>query len=773
MRRLITLAGRHPRWVIATLAAITLAAMTQLADLRLEITAEGMMVDHPESLAVYEQNLETFGSDTITVVYLEDKDLMTPGNLAAIRQALREIEAIPQVSHTTSLFSIRYLRDENGFTHTSPYLHSVPNSKASAEKISDAALLNPLVERNLLSRDGTVMAINVYLEMADYQSGLYEAVSAALDAAIAPLQSRLRQVFHLGDPSIRSAIGAQIRNDLKSILPLSLSVLMLTLWVVFRQPFFALIPLLTAGLSVIWTLGAMAFLAIPVNVMTSIIPALLISIGSTEDVHLISEYQSGIQRGLSAAKATFSMASHKGTAIFLTFFTTCLGFLSISLNRIDLLQQFGLVAAIGLGFNFIITATLVPACLQGLSLRAEKPRPEKFSVSVFSATILSWIDNYPRQLLIGLALLTACCGYWATQIEINNNVMQHFPSSSTVPDQAELIHSRLSGLESLIILLNGSDEAFLKTRNLKQLQLLQHHLEETGQFDKSFSFADFIAVVHSGIDAGIPGKVYLPESDEVIGNYMSLLGHESAKPFVSEDFNQARIVVRHAIGSSRQLNRLVEDILAFAHNHLDPYLDIKVTGSSYLNSQAVDYMAEGQTRSLILMLGVIFLLITLLLANARLASIAVVSNLFPIIVLFGVMGYSNIALDTGTVMVAAIALGICVDHSMHFVVRYQRLLDEGATPSASLSQTIRQESKPIIITASALTLGFSTLAFSAFPPVLEFGLLSALVMLLALIGTFILTPLLLRLSTSTKTTDNLLWYRPQSTNSGAFGGKLH
>jgi predicted RND superfamily exporter protein len=747
MNRLLIKAGQHPWLVFSVLAVITLAAVTQLSALRIEITAESMMVNHPDAVEEYQNTLLTFGSDAITVVYLEDNDLMSPDNLAAIRQALQRIEAIPQVSHTTSLFSVRYLRDEQGYTYTGPYFQAIPKSKVSTQKIIDAALLNPLVERNLLSRDGTVMAINVFLDMADYQRGFDEDVSAALDEAIAPLRSRLRRAFHLGDPSIRTVISEQIRGDLKIILPLSISVLLLTLWIIFRRPCVALLPFLTAGLSIIWTLGVMAMLSIPVNVMTSIIPALLIIIGSTEDIHLITEYQSGIRRGLTRPDATHYMAGHMGTAIVLTLFTTCLGFISILLNRIELLQQFGLVSAIGLSLNFIITTTLVPACLQHLPhYSVGKPMTQPTKFSALAETVFVWIYRYQRQFFIGLTLIMICSSYWASHIEINNSVMTYFPVSSKVADKAALIHNKLSGVQSLVILVNGSDEAFLKTSNLRQLQLLQNHLEQTGEFDKSFSFADFISVVHSGINGDSSDKIHLPDEDEIISSYMSLFGHASAKSFVSADYNQARIIVRHAIDSSKQLNQAVEAITSFARESLDPSLVIKVTGSSYLNSQAVDYMADGQTRSLLLMLSVIFLLIALLLANAKLGLIAVISNLFPIVVLFGVMGYCNIPLDTGTVMVATLALGICVDHSMHFVVRYQRLLDSGITPLLSLLHSIRQESKPIVTTALALTLGFSTLAFSAFPPVAKFGLLSALVMLLALIGTFVVTPLMLQLS---------------------------
>jgi predicted RND superfamily exporter protein len=107
------------------------------------------------------------------------------------------------------------------------------------------------------------------------------------------------------------------------------------------------------------------------------------------------------------------------------------------------------------------------------------------------------------------------------------------------------------------------------------------------------------------------------------------------------------------------------------------------------------------------------------------------------------MGYFDIALDTGTVMVAAIALGICVDHTMHFMLRYRTLCRDDHQPYENLIETIKRESRPIVTTALALTLGFATLTLSEFPPVAPFGSLSAMVTLLALVGTFVVTPYLL------------------------------
>ncbi len=745
MKRIIYFSARNPWFILLIIGVVTLAAISRLADLQVEITAEGMMVNEQPAMAQYERTLDTFGSEDVTVVYLEDPDLFKPDNLSLIGQTLRVIEQIPQVSRTVSLFSVKYLHTVDGFVYTDPYLKEIPETWASAQAVKQAALINPLVRRNLLSDDGSVMAINVYFDMNDYQRGFDEQVAGELDAAIAPLKQRFRQVFHIGDPSVRSAISDQIRADQKVILPLALLVLVATLGLTLRRWNAALIPLFTAGLSVLWILGLMAALGIPVNVMTSIVPALLIIVGSTEDIHLLSEYQRGVKQGQTNQKAIVFMADHMGTAVTLTFVTTFLGFLSISLNRIDLLQQFGWVTAIGLLLNFLITITLVPVSLQltgQFSLAG--PRQGGAGFEALVKLIYGLIFRFPRTITGIALLLMAFCFYWATQIEVNNNVMDYFEPSSRLPEQSHALHRNLSGMQALSIVVSGAEDTFLQVPYLEELVGLQEYLQETGLFDKSFSFADFIGVVHSGIDGQWPGTIYLPVRNEVVKEYMSLLGHQNAKSFVSADYSQARIIIRHDISSSRQLNQAVEGITDYARQWLDPALRIDVTGGSFLNSQAVDYMADGQARSLLLMLLVIFGLVAFLFMNLKAGLVAVIANLFPIVILFGVMGLFGFALDTGTSMVGAIALGICVDHTMHFMVRYQRLARSGISQKEALGRVVSQESVPIIATALALAMGFATLALSNFPPVARFGMLSAMVMLLALIGTFVVMPLLLR-----------------------------
>ena len=154
-------------------------------------------------------------------------------------------------------------------------------------------------------------------------------------------------------------------------------------------------------------------------------------------------------------------------------------------------------------------------------------------------------------------------------------------------------------------------------------------------------------------------------------------------------------------------------------------------------------MAHAQAQSLLMMVVTIFLIVSLLFVNLKAGLIAVLPNLLPVVVLFGVMGFAGIPLDSGTSMVAAIALGICVDDTMHFMARYHRQLRVHKEEFAALQATVNAEAVPIIATSVALAAGFITLATSSFIPIVHFGLLSAMVICLALLATFLLTPLLL------------------------------
>jgi len=746
MRNIIIFSARHPWLVLLFTFSVTIVAIPQLGQLKFNISAQSMMLEDGADVKFYRETLDTFGSENVTILFISDTDLFEPEKLRNIKKAIDGITGLSFVTRVESLYSINNIETVNDSIRLLPYLGKIPDTQKGAKAIKKNALKNPFVANNLLSPSGKSMAVNIYFNSKINTPEYDQLVTKEIERLIAPLDKNLETVFQIGSSTIRTSISEKILHDQRTVLPFALFILLATLGLTLKRLSSVIIPLLTAGLSVVWTLGLMAALDIPINVMTSIVPALLVIIGSTEDIHLLSEYRAGISNGLDRRAAIDHMGSKMAIAVSLTFITTYLGFFSISLNNLQLLKEFGLVASTGLLLNFLITILLVPVLLHffGSAKSSEQGRKKDTSIQRLAVSVFHFIQDHRRATIVISIMILLLSFIGASSLRVNNNSLDYFEDESPMLQRIHILEDELAGMHTFsIVLTSGIEGTFLKVRYLEEIQKLQNFLTKSGIADKTLSFADYLTVVNRAMDAEGEGELYLPEDDALVQEYMLFLKHEHVKSFVSGDYSKARILVRHRIESSYKLGQALDKIQAFADTDLDSGLRLQTTGQSVLTAKAADYLATAQAKSLLLMIVVIMVIVAFLFVNFKVGILAIIPNLFPIIILFGVMGFSGIPLDTGTAMTAAIAIGICVDDTLHFMIRYHQVSQTEKNEQRILEQTVHEESIPIVSTSIALAFGFAALGMSSFPPIANFGFLSALVMLLALVATFVITPTLL------------------------------
>jgi predicted RND superfamily exporter protein len=487
----------------------------------------------------------------------------------------------------------------------------------------------------------------------------------------------------------------------------------------------------------------MAALGIPINVMTTIVPVLLIIIGSTEDIHLISEYYHGVESGYERKRAVLRMVRLMTLAVMLTFLTSGLGFLATGLNPIQMVREFAIVSASGLAINFLVTVLLVPLLLRYLgeakTTRGFSTGLPRIGLGEKMATF-ALNNRAPLAIITGIVMLTAML--LSSGINVNNSYLQYFDEQSDIRREANLLHEKLSGLETFNIIVDGHiDGTFERVNYLNELVKIQNYLRDRPSFDFTLSVADYIATVNSTVNDS--GDLELPEEDEVVESLLLFVKKEQLAHYVTEDFSRANIVVRHNLSASADLNRE----LSYLRNHIDSVVDkdlkTTITGSSILSSHASDFLAESQAKSLAFMLVVIFIVIAIMFVDVKAGLLAVIPNIFVAACLFGIMGALGIPLDTGTSTIAAIALGISVDHTMHFLVRYQKIAKTTKSKQQAITQAASIELRPVAAATVSLAAGFATLTLSGFTPVQYFGALSATVMLLAFYANFTITPLLL------------------------------
>lgn len=746
MERLMAWAMRNHWIVLIGVLTISVGAASQLPKLQVAISPQSLIIKGDPDQKFYEDTIATFGSHRITIVYIEDPQLFEREKLEVIRQAVEAIEDLPFVDKTSSLFNVPEIRVDGEFVRTVPFLQHLPDNQDEANRIRDSALKNSFVRKNLLSENGDALAINVYLKQGDYTADpAFDAhVVQSIDRAIGPLQGVFSKAYQIGLPYVRSAIAEAVSEEQYEIIAAAFAVMLFVLLLVFRKPTAALIPVVTASLSIVWLLGAMAALAIPLTILTAVVPILMVIIGSTEDVHLLAEYYQGSARGFGRRRAIRRMARRLSLAISLTFVTSYIGFLAVSANPISLVREFGLVASTGLAINFLITVVLVPVLL-GIFGEQFKRRSPGWSGKMYRAAstyITGVILGNRKSILILSAAIMIGCLYAATSLRINNSILHYIATDSPIQQRIEHLKTNLAGLYTLQIVVDGHvDGVFERARYLAELGKIQAFVEHHPALDHSMSFADYISMLNSAVND--TGEPELPYDDDVIQTLMLFVGPDDLTEYLSMDGSKASVVVRHSLAASAELGLVLDEIQDYIATRTDPDLAITITGESVLANNAAKYLMSGQIRSLALIVFAIFTVVAFLFITTKAGLVAVVVNLFPIAALFGVMGFANIPLDSATSMIAAIAVGVGIDHTMHFMVRYNQHFRGGTDTILAVSRTIQDEAIPIGTASIALAAGFSALALSSFPPVYYFGILSAMTMLFAFLATFVLTPILL------------------------------
>jgi predicted RND superfamily exporter protein len=749
MRKFMIWSQNHPWLVIAIVLMITVLAGMKIPSVRVDASAEGMMMMGDPEQDYYAETLDKFGTDNITVIYVEDENLFSPEKMVALDDLAFALEELNGVDKVESIFTVTNFKGEDGSLSTAPLVDWLPETQEEADQIKADALRNPVLVNNVISPDGRVTAINLFVGGDPDDPEYNTTFSRAVDEQITELGGEFDRVFQLGNSYTKRLISENIMGDQIRLVPFSALVLLVTLFVMMRTPSAPILPVITAGTSVLWTMGFMGLFDIPLNILTVIVPSLIIVIGSTEDMHLLSEYMEGLEHKGLKEKALHYMASKTGTAVMLTAMTTFLGFLSITMNKIVILKQFGIVASFGLFVNPILTCMVAPVYLRLFGPKKAKEKNKKVGatdkmITSLGERIIRLIHGHKWKVFTMIFGTAVVVSLFTFNVKVDNDLLGFFKPSSDIRVRSDVLHENICGAQPFYIRINGhTDDIFKDPANLAFVYEIQQFMDQKGWFDKTISLADYMSMIHCEMNDGKEEFRKIPENPGLIPQYLLFLNRDEIERFVTPDYSEVNILVRHNMSSSYELKLALGELRDFIAKTVPPQFDVGLTGENILVNKAADSMATGQAQSLSLLLVIIFILMSFLFLNFKAGFLSLIPNIFPIMLFFGIMGIFDIALNTGTAMVAAIAIGIAVDDTIHFMTRYHKEMKQLQCQDAAMEVCIRSEIKPVFSTSVALALGFAVVCMSSFIPVINFGFLSALVMIFALLGDMFITPILL------------------------------
>jgi predicted RND superfamily exporter protein len=737
---------RHSFAAVVCVLFLTALGATQLPWLKIDTSANGLLIKGAPDTLFYEEVKRMFGDDdNISVIYKAD-DIFQKTILESIEDLSYELQALDGVTRIVSLTTVNNLAgDENGFLNTDTLLPYVPETAEELAQVRRNTLNNELIRGEVINAQGTVAAIQLSIQENAGNPLFSKKLAAQIEQLLTEQREKLGldvRLYQIGSITIGNSMMDNIFQDLVLITPLSLLVILVILFGFFRSGVTVLLPLVTGLLSVVVSLGLMSVLGYAINPISLIVPSLLLIIGSTEDIHILAEYEQGIRDYKDKVVAIKHMAIKSGLVIFLTTLTTFAGFITLSSNAISIISEFGIAAGLGIVANFVITILVAPPLLAFLSVPKCFVEPEKpFLTSVADKLIAISINH--RKIVLGVCLLFITgSGLSALNLQIDSNYLHFFRDDSPVRQLVAEANEDLSGANAFYVIVDSQEEGGLQLPgNLTAIAKLTDFLDD--RYATVVSYDRFIRKTHKEMNGGSKDYFVVPDDEELISQYTLLMEPDTLERFADFDFQKAAILVRLNFLGSSELNNDVAEILAFVKHELPGRLAVTVTGAAVLIAQTSDQISREILLNLALMLTVIFFVICGLFVSVKAGLLAMIPNSLPLIGAFGAMGILGIPLSTGTFPVVIIALGIAVDDTIHFMVRFSKEMQSTTNNEVAIGQTIRHELKPVLGTSLALILGFLILMFAEFRSIAEFGLLSAITVSLALLADLLITPALL------------------------------
>ena len=748
--RLLMLGVNHRLATFIFLVLVTCVAGLGLPNLRVDTGFSSLIPESDPDLPIYDRISREFGSDNRTIVYVRDKDLWSPAKLAALEDLHYALEGLEFVERVDDLFNLRSIRGSGGKIDSRIILAEAPKDQATIDQARADSLYNPFIVGNFLSRDGAVTALMVSV-LEDHSNDLSNRqVNEALEGVLKPARSAFQEVFQVGPPRINAELKAILFNDLELLGPLSAFMLVLAILFFLRSGFAALIPLVTSALSILWTFGMMGWTGIPLNILSAMLPSLVVVIGSTEDTHMISSYFHGVSQADKEhrAFATRFMTKHLGVPLVLTVTTTAMGFASNIFSNMGIIQDFAIASTFAILANGVITILFVPMLLATMGPR----NPLLFRngdriiglpglfVRMFGFTK----RHFPRSILVLTAILCAFFIYQLSKLYVTNDPLSYFQEDQPLIQDIRQIHRDLSGMKVFFITLESDrDKAFQEPKNIEKLVTIQKFMEKQGIFDCSISLADHLSLVNREFNGGDTEYFKPPARRKLLAQYLLFFHRRDLESYVSHDFRRANIVVRHKISDSNTLNRHIRELKGVASNVAGGQMKAYVVGENLMINAAAESLMIAQVKSLAILLCVIFLIMSAMFTSFKGGLISLIPNLIPIILMFGVMGLLGIPLNPGTAMVAVIAIGIAIDGTLHLFSRYNELCRRTSDYDGAVHTAVREEATPMVATSLALALGFGILILSNFTVIAQFGALSAATMLFALFANLLITPIIM------------------------------
>jgi predicted RND superfamily exporter protein len=609
-------------------------------------------------------------------------------------------------------------------------------------------LRDELLRGDLVSEDGTVTAIVVNFDedrIDDVRAGVIQRIHDVVDPR---LPAGVRAHYN-GSLEISETYTRVTRDNQMRFMPPILVFTFLALYLTFRSVRKTLLASIAIASSLLWALGLYTLMGFTYNVLSSMLMPLIAVLAIADDVHIMQHWEE--ERRLGDNEFAFKRTvAHLIRPLFGASVTTALGMLSLATSDVVAVRGFGIGAAVGIMVDFAFSVILMPTLLTFSTPSAKISPHERYLVPPM-LRIARMSSAHPRRVLAVGLVVAALATAGMARLRVDTNHINFFRPDHPLGESARVIDSKLAGIYSFQILLEGEPESLKAPDALKRMDRLQAELRALAPISKVTSLADYVKRINKELNDGRPEAYVVPDDRETVAQELFVFslggeGRHELERIAASDFSRAHISVKLDSLSSDVVLATVEEAEGLAARAFEGTgIRTMTTGSGKLFSVLDRYLVDSQLSSFGMAFVTVFSVIFVVFRSFRFGLLTIAPNLLPVLAVLGMMGHLDISLNVATVMVASIALGVVDDDTIHFINRYRREVAAGATTDEAIATATAHEGRASLTTALINIVGYSVLMLSEYRPTGWFGGLLALTMSVAFLAEVFVLPAMIKM----------------------------
>ena len=738
------------RWLVLALASLVmLAAAAGLPGLTISGSYRVLFgADNPHLLA-FDAVQETYSASRSALIAVAPREgsVFTRETLDAVEELTEAAWLTPHSVRVTSLtnyFHSEAIEDE---LTIEPLVEGATSlSDVELDRVQAIALNEPELVGQLVAADGRVAALIIDFILSEPEEPAWEEISNYLRGLLDEARAAHPDLsYFLTGNVILNQTFEDAGKDAEDLIPVVFFVVMTIAALLLRSVYAAAAVGIAVVFVVLTAVGVAGWFGTMLTPISASVPIIVMAVGVAHSIHIVTTAQAGMREGLERNAALAASLRENMYPVFLTSATTAIGFLSLNTSNSPPFHVLGNLVALGVLFTFVYGVTLLPALLSVMPLKA--PRHRAGRQGLFER--LGDIVIARRQPILWLGILVvAIFAAGLPRNEASDNWLHHFDERYAFRTDTEFIVENLTGLDRLdYSLSSGSEGGITEPEYLRKLDAFADWYRAQPEVLHVQAFSDIMKRVNKSMHGDDPAFYRIPEEPELAAQLLLL--YEFSLPFGADlndriDIGKSSTRMTVALGNTSTKEHL--DIDARAQSWLQdnaPDLAGPASGFTMISAHLSDRNVESMLRGTILATGLISLILLLVFRNVRVGLICLVPNFVPAAMAFGLWGYFSGVIGLGASVVVAVAIGIIVDDTIHFVSKYLSGRRQGLSPPEAVRETFRTVGPALWATTAILVAGFLVFAASGYEPSWTLGVLVSITITIALIADVLLLPALL------------------------------